>query len=273
MSLAPCLFLGIVLLLSGCAERDDPADPTILSLRGQKVRRSDFERYVAAAARRSEDSDPSLRQALLVPFLEERVLVLEARAQGLVAAGSTPEEEKAAVEALLGKAVPAAEPSDEEVGAYYSAHPEEFRRSETVTLSQILVPTQNEARDIRRRLQRDPKSFEIMARTRSRSPEASTGGLMGTFERGQLPADLEGAAFSLPAGGTSEIVHSPLGYHVLRVDGRTGAREESLAESGPRIRAQLRREKMERSVTAFVRRLLSDAKVNHEIALRVDRVS
>src|SRR5206468_2067988 len=85
---------------------------------------------------------------------------------------------------------------------------------ETVTLRQILVPTLNEAREVRRRLGRTPKDFESIARQASKAPEAANGGLMGTFARGQLPAELEAAAFALPAGGTSDIVETSLGYHV-----------------------------------------------------------
>ena len=54
--------------------------------------------------------------------------------------------------------------------AYYESHPAEFETGETVTLRQILVPTENEARDVRRRLQKDQKSFEALARARSKAP-------------------------------------------------------------------------------------------------------
>ena len=57
---------------------------------------------------------------------------------------------------------------------------------------------------------------------------------MGTFARGQLPAELEAAAFALPAGGTSDIVATSLGYHVLRVEARQEARaSDPSGSSGP----------------------------------------
>jgi parvulin-like peptidyl-prolyl isomerase len=248
----------------GCAP-SATGDPVILSLGDQQIHRSEFETHLADLARRG--GDPSLREAFLGPFLEERVLVLEARAQGLVQSGASVEDEKAAVETLVHRALPAAQVSEDEIGRYYREHAEEFRRKETVTLKQILVPTENEARDLRRRLQRDPKGFEILARTRSRSPEASTGGLMGTFEPGQLPAELEAPAFALAAGGTSDIVRSPLGFHVLRVEARQPAREEPLDEARPRIQAKLLQEKTGQAFRAYVQQLLSRAKVNHEVAL------
>ena len=71
----------------------------------------------------------------------------------------------------------------------------------------------------------------MLAQTVSRGPEASAGGLMGTFARGQLPPELEAAAFALEAGATSDVVQTPLGYHVLRLDSRQPARPSSLEES------------------------------------------
>ena len=259
--------LLFVLALSGTREcaRGAGTDPVILSLGDQQVRRSEFERHLAELARRG--ADPALREAFLGPFLEERVLVLEARTLGLVTADATQDEEKAAVEALLGRSLPAADVPETEIARYYQEHADEFRRPETITLKQILVPTENEARDVRRRLQRDPKSFEILARTRSRSPEASTGGLMGQFEPGQLPPELETPAFALAAGATSDIVPSPLGFHVLRVEAREAARDEPLEAARLRIRTQLTRDKTAQAVRAFVQQLLSRAKVNHEVAL------
>jgi parvulin-like peptidyl-prolyl isomerase len=135
-----------------------------------------------------------------------------------------------------------------------------------VTVRQILVPTSNEARDVRRRLRRDGKSFAVLAQTMSRAPEASAGGLMGTFARGQLPRELEAAAFGLAAGQTSDVVHTPLGYHVLRVEARQPARQTPLGEARAAIRARLLESKSDRKVREYVAGLMARAKVNHEAA-------
>ena len=60
------------------------------------MRRSDFERHVAAlrGARRAARLAPEVRDALLQPFLEERVLVLEARAARPAPRGGDAEEEE-----------------------------------------------------------------------------------------------------------------------------------------------------------------------------------
>lgn len=246
-----------------------PLDPVILSLGRFEVRRSEFDQHVGALEKRGGDLANDVREAVLQPFLEERVLLLEARTRGLVSSAATPEEEQAAVQRLVADAVHGkVAVADEDIDAYYREHPDEFRQAERILLRQILVPTENEARDLRRRLQKDPKSFEFLAQSRSRSPEASAGGAMGTFEPGQLPPELDTAAFSLPAGATSDIVVTAYGYHVLRVDMRTPAQELPLDQCRQQIRAKLSQERSARARELFVRELLGRAKVNHEAALR-----
>jgi peptidyl-prolyl cis-trans isomerase C len=249
-------------------------DPVILHLEGESVRRSDFERHLAAVeARAQEPVDPSAREGLLEAFLEERALVIEARRRGLLHAAAPAPEEPLAVARLLAEAVRVPEATEDEIAAYYNAHLADLAEPETVTLRQVLVGTLNEARDVKRRLWRDPKAFDAIARSQSKGIESAAGGYMGRFERGQLPPELEAAAFAQPEGGASEPVETALGYHVLRVESRQQAREPSLEEARERIRDRLARVKREKAERAFVAEVLARAKVNHEAALRPSRPS
>jgi peptidyl-prolyl cis-trans isomerase C len=259
----------LVALALGCQARPalgPDSDPVLLALGDQTIRKSDFDRHVAVVeARGGTPLTPEVRQALLQPYLEERILVMEARARGLVTAGAGADKENESVRRLLSEAVLSRlSVTDAEVDAYCREHAREFDRPERVRLRQILVRTPNEARDVVRRLKKDPKSFATLAQTRSQGPEASTGGMMGAFARGELPAELEGPAFALAAGQTSDVVQSPLGYHVLRVEERIAAREAGLPECREAARAELLRRKSDQSVREFVRGLMARAKVNHE---------
>ena len=257
----------VVIVLAAVVCSCQESDPVILSLNGEEVRRSDFETHVATIqAQGLEPVDAEARDGLLEAFVEEQVLLIEARHQGLLAPGASPDEGPRAVSRLLGRAVPPPDISDSEISAYYAAHATEFRIPETVTVRQILVGTLNEARDLKRRLYREPRSFGTLAGSRSIGPEAAVGGFLGTFERDQLPRVLEEAAFALQAGQTSPPIESALGYHVLRVDSRQPARELSLEEAHERIRDRLIRERADAAVKAFVAGLLSRARVNHEAA-------
>jgi parvulin-like peptidyl-prolyl isomerase len=245
-----------------------PRDPVLLSLGRQEVRRSDFDRHVQSLeARGGAPLAPAVRTALLQPFLEERVVVLEARNRGLLSEGSTPEQEQSAVGDLLAQVVGQGGPIGEgEIAGYYDQHRDEFQAPESVALRQILVATRTDAEDVRQRLLKHPDEFEALARSRSRGIEASQGGLMGRFSRGQLPSELEQPAFAVPAGAVSDIVQTALGYHIIRVEARTPSRQRPLEECRDEIRGLLSRRKTDEGVRQFVQGLLARAKVNHEAA-------
>ncbi|MGE5125701.1 MAG: peptidylprolyl isomerase [Betaproteobacteria bacterium] len=264
----PILLAVALLAVAGCRDKD----PAVLKLEGETVRRSDFERYLAQVEVR--DLGPlsaEARAGMLDAFLEQRALVIEARHRGLLPARASAEQELEAVTRLLAESVRPPEVKDEEIAAWAAAHASELVVPERVSLRQVLVATLNEARDVKRRLGRDPRTFDTVARDVSKGPEAAVGGYMGTFERGQLPAELEAAAFALPEGGTSEPIQSPLGYHVLRVESRQAARAIPLEEARERIRGRLAREKRTAAERAFVAAIMARAKVDHEAAIRPSR--
>jgi parvulin-like peptidyl-prolyl isomerase len=263
----PAVLLALALTGAGCLAGGSQ-DPNILVLGKQTLHRSDFVRHLRSLeARGVEIRDASVRRAALDAFIEERLLVMEARTRGLLEPTSTADDEQRAVRKLLYEDVLSKiEPGEGEIAGYYTQHVQEFAVPETVTLRQILVPSENEARDIRRRVQRDPKNFEILARSLSRSPEAGKGGLLGSFARGELPPELERAAFVLAPGVATEIVSSPHGYHVLRVDAHTPERVRTLEECRGEVRDGLLRRKQDATVRTFVRALMSRAKVDYDAA-------
>jgi peptidyl-prolyl cis-trans isomerase C len=248
------------------------ADPVVLELDGARVRRSDFERYLASVEARGLGPVPSeARRGLLDAFLEERALVIEARRRGGLSDDPGPGDEARAVARLLAEAVRVPEVSEAEIAAFYRDHTAELAQPETIALRQVLVATASEAREVKRRVRRDPKVFDSVARSLSVGVEAAAGGYMGSFARGQLPPELEAAAFALPEGGTSDPVQTSLGYHVLRVDSRQQARQPTLDEVRERIRDRLAGERRAEAERAFVAEILARAKVDHEAALRKDR--
>jgi len=61
--------------------------------------------------------------------------------------------------------------------------------------------------------------FSELATKHSDCPSGKKGGDLGSFGRGQMVAEFETTAFGLPVGGTSGVVETPFGYHLIR---RTG---------------------------------------------------
>lgn len=61
--------------------------------------------------------------------------------------------------------------------------------------------------------------FAAEAQQHSDCPSGGRGGDLGNFGRGQMVGAFEDSAFGLPVGGTSGVIETPFGYHIIR---RTG---------------------------------------------------
>lgn len=65
----------------------------------------------------------------------------------------------------------------------------------------------------------DGADFAALAKEHSDCGSAAAGGDLGGFGRGQMVKPFEDVAFGLDVGGTSGVVETVFGYHLIR---RTG---------------------------------------------------
>jgi hypothetical protein len=145
--------------------------------------------------------------------------------------------------------------TDDEVSAYYQQHKGQFFLPERIKVSQILLPTEPAAVEVWEALRGGSEDdFRAMAKARSVGPEAAEGGLMGVFQKGQLPAEMEPSVFSLQEGEISPIVRSSYGFHIFRLDKKYDAEEMSLQDASASIKLDL----LDQKVKAIIARRLRD---------------
>ncbi|OHC69207.1 MAG: nitrogen fixation protein NifM [Rhodocyclales bacterium GWA2_65_20] len=158
----------------------------------------------------------------------------------------------------------AAAVGDTDVEIFYLMQRERFRRPENRTLRHILVTINDSlpgseraaARTkidaIRARLLKSPGRFAEQALKHSECPTAMNGGLLGTLKRGQLYPELEPAAFALAPGELSQVVESPLGFHIIHCVAVEAACEVPLATVREKIRAHLADSRRRASQKAWI---------------------
>lgn len=59
------------------------------------------------------------------------------------------------------------------------------------------------------------EDFATLASQHSDCPSKARGGDLGRFGKGQMVPEFEQAAFGLPVGGTSGVVETPFGFHLI----------------------------------------------------------
>ena len=87
--------------------------------------------------------------------------------------------------------------------------------SNKIHCAHILVKNEKEANSILERLKKGEK-FSKIAKDVSLCSSGKRGGDLGTFSRGKMVKEFEGAAFSLQKGQISPVVKTQFGYHIIK---------------------------------------------------------
>ncbi len=169
--------------------------------------------------------------------------------------------------------------SDPDLQAYYDQHRDEFRVPEQVNVRQILIKTplpgpdgkvdakgldeaRKKADDVLKQLKAGGK-FEDLARKYSDDPSGKSGGSVGWVKRGGFPVpDVEKAAFSLPKGGTSDVINAGYAFVILHLDDKQDAHAKTLAEVKTDIEPILRQQKAARAAENEANTLVTQARSN-----------
>lgn len=154
--------------------------------------------------------------------------------------------------------------------AYYDAHKPDFMRKEQVFLSQIVISTEGKtpdqaaaaerkAKDIVARARKGEK-FGELARQFSDDPEtARNGGSLPAYQRGIMPADMEGVVFKEKKGFVTDPFKRPQGFVILRIDDRFEAGQASFDEVKEQIQEFLAKPRMEPKIREFLTQLRTEA--------------
>lgn len=167
------------------------------------------------------------------------------------------EPERASVEFVvypLEKFKDTVEVSDAEIQRYYETHQSEYEQPEQIHARHILfkvapTATADDKAAVRKRAEevlakvKAGDDFAALAKQYSEDSTAAQGGDLGTFGRGKMVKPFEEAAFALAPGETSDIVESPFGLHIIKVESKEEARTQPLEEVREKIVTALKLEK------------------------------
>ncbi len=169
-------------------------------------------------------------------------------------------EEKLMAEKMVRSALQfEGEISEKEAFQYYETHRASFQLGPKVRARQIIVADGEEAIQILKRLKRGER-FEKLAQEKSLGPEKVKGGDLGYFSQGEKPAEFD-QAFMMEVGAISEVIKSPYGYHIFKLEEKVAGREISFDEAKSGILQELRKKKEQEEYQRWLKDLRRKASV------------
>ncbi|HOW58523.1 MAG TPA: SurA N-terminal domain-containing protein [Candidatus Omnitrophota bacterium] len=164
-----------------------------------------------------------------------------------------------------------------EVEDFYKQNPDKFRVKERVRVRSLTIKKSGEAREkgipdekaaqqiqiLEQRI-RLQNNFEEVIKRFSEDSHAKQEGLGDWIERGSMIESVDEVLFNTPLGQLTQIVETPIGYHIFRVTAKEPAQERKLDEVKDQIMNYLYQQK---SNTRF-REWMEEIKRNAYISIR-----
>ena len=154
------------------------------------------------------------------------------------------------------------EKGKKEVGDYYNRHKSEFETKKKIKARHILIAheksrnatgaakkrTKKQADELAAKVLREVKAggpgFTALAKKYTDEPSGKkSGGDLGWFDEQTMTKSFTDAAFKLAKGGTSGLVESPFGIHIIRVEDIRQAKNTSLEQATPEIARRILKKK------------------------------
>jgi peptidyl-prolyl cis-trans isomerase C len=156
------------------------------------------------------------------------------------------------------------EVSEEEIQRYYKENQTLFTEPQEIKIRHIVVNSEPALKEVVTKLSQG-ESFEKLASTYNIGKFKEDGGNLGYIRRGQLAppfAQFEEAAFSLrKRGEISEVVSTPYGFHIIRLEDMRGTTVKPFNQVKERIRFFLQPKKKQDAYLEYVKEAKSKAKI------------
>jgi parvulin-like peptidyl-prolyl isomerase len=264
------ILLFLLLPLFACAKKQE--GKTIATIDGDKITLQEFNAELDKIPMNMKMmvASQSGKKDFLDRLIVKRLLLKEAKKNDVEKEKEFQDrlsdiKEQLVIESLLKKKVTAElKFTDEELQKYYDVHQDEFKKGQEIQTRQIVVKTEQEAKEIQGRIAKG-EDFAELAKKYSVDPSAkTTGGDIGYHPRGTLIPQFEEAAFKLTkVGQVTPPVKTQLGYHLIKLEGIKEGSIVPFAEVKDFIRQKMAQEKQ----TEVLKKYIEDLKKNVKIVV------
>lgn len=246
-------------------EAPKTADYVIMKVDGQEITKGEVDRlwsglFPAGQAPAFDAIEPQMREKILRGVMTERLLQNEAMKAGIDKSAAVQKEleeikRKLVVRNFLESKT--ATITDADLKREYDALVVSLRDQKEVHARHILVASEAEAKDVKKKLD-DGKKFEELAKEYSKDPgSAKQGGDLGYFTKEKMVKEFADAAFKMKKGEVSAPVKSQFGWHIIKVDDN---RPVTIPTYNA-VKEQLRQGLQEKKLAEYIKGLVKSAEV------------
>lgn len=168
--------------------------------------------------------------------------------------------------------------SQDELKSYYNQHSDEYRVPEQVNVRHILIKTplpgpdgkvdqkgadaaKAKVQDVLAQLKSGGNFADLAKKYSDDTASAKDGGSLGWIQRGRFGSpDEDKAAFSLAKGATSDVITTPSGFDIIRIDDKQSAHLKSFDEVKGDIEPILKQQKAGQMAEAEANAMVSQAR-------------
>ena len=114
---------------------------------------------------------------------------------------------------------------DTEVKTHFETNKTKFSTPEKTDTSHILVDSEEECKEIHKKIINNEITFEDAAKAYSKCPSKDKGGNLGSYPKGQMVPEYEAVAFNMNKDEISEPVKTQFGYHIIKLNAKQESAE------------------------------------------------
>jgi len=103
--------------------------------------------------------------------------------------------------------------------------------------------------------------FAQLASEYSDDPGSKTkGGELGYFPKGNMVPEFENAAFNLKPGEISNVIETPYGYHIIKVEDKKAAEMPAFDSIKEQVRVKATQDAEQKKINEFIEKAKKDTK-------------
>jgi peptidyl-prolyl cis-trans isomerase C len=264
------LAIGVMATLGCRPGSDEPTVLAIVNARPVTLEELDYRWAELPPSTQARYRREGGKRRFLDELITRELLLQEARRRGLDQSLSirqrlARQKEQLMLEELTKEIGSEADARDEmteqELELYYVAHAVALLANEQIRLAQIVVPTVEQAKDLKQQLEQGADFGKLAQQFSTDTATKNKGGDLGIYRKSAVEPEVEPALVRLMPGMVSDPIKTSRGIHLIKVVSREITDKDEHAAVRQRLQQELHAEKSRRRFEQLIAKLKGAARV------------